>query len=94
MYKWEHFVSFCYIDICARGHESRRLYNDKHLQCSGCCTPAFVAGPKLMADMMERKANQVIDHKAFGLQPKHRIHAQHGTASDDLPYAILAGAHA
>ena len=57
-------------------------------------TPAFVAGPKLMADMMEKQANQIIDHKAFGLQPKHRIYAQHGTASDDLPYAILACTHA
>ena len=49
-------------------------------------------GPNLMADIMEKKANEVIDHQQYGLQPKHRIWAQHGTASDDLPYAILAGA--
>ena len=45
----------------------------------------------IMANFAKKAANQLFDHKKFGLQPDHGIFEQHPMVNDDLPVRMMTG---
>uniref|UniRef100_A0A3P8PNE1 Flavin-containing monooxygenase n=1 Tax=Astatotilapia calliptera TaxID=8154 RepID=A0A3P8PNE1_ASTCA len=47
--------------------------------------------PSWTNTMLEKKLNQALDHKLYGLKPKHGFFAQIPVVNDDLPARIISG---
>uniref|UniRef100_A0A3P8PP10 Flavin-containing monooxygenase n=1 Tax=Astatotilapia calliptera TaxID=8154 RepID=A0A3P8PP10_ASTCA len=53
--------------------------------------PLNVLFPSWTNTMLEKKLNQALDHKLYGLKPKHGFFAQIPVVNDDLPARIISG---